>query len=302
MGFGAVIVAGKQPPPSGSFAPLVQAGSISVIKRIIYTLQQAKVSPIVVMTGYESDRLERHVERTGVICMRDVDYESTSELETLKQGIAQIKNQCQGIVVPSVQTPFFKGETIEQLVAAARPFAWADTQEGSCPYPLCMDEAGMMAVEAAEDPESLIALAKRCGVKGVKIMDDGIGKPLGTETEALIASYNQVFLRPLIKVSLAREEVFFGPGTAQLLHLIQRTGSVRTACEQMHLSYSKAWKMIGKMEKEMGEPVVKRFQGGQSGGRAELTPRGEDLLLRFTRFERECKDRVEEIYKDYFQS
>ena len=110
MGFGAVIVAGKQPPPSGSFAPLVQAGSISVIKRIIYTLQQAKVSPIVVMTGYEADQLERHVERTGVICMRDVDYESTSELETLKQGIAEIQNQCQGIVVPSVQTPFFKGE------------------------------------------------------------------------------------------------------------------------------------------------------------------------------------------------
>ena len=51
-------------------------------------------------------------------------------------------------------------------------------------------------------------------------------------------------LHPALKLRLARERIFFGPGPAELLMQIRRTDSVRMACEQMGISYSKGWKMI----------------------------------------------------------
>ena len=85
-------------------------------------------------------------------------------------------------------------------------------------------------------------------------------------------------LHPALKLRLARKRIFFGPGPAELLMQIKRTDSVRMACEQMGISYSKGWKMINTMEEELGYKVTKRQQGGRNGGSACLTPEGEALL------------------------
>ena len=73
-------------------------------------------------------------------------------------------------------------------------------------------------------------------------------------------------LHPALKLRLARKRIFFGPGPAELLMQIKRTDSVRMACEQMGISYSKGWKMINTMEEELGYKVTKRQQGGRNGG------------------------------------
>lgn len=68
-------------------------------------------------------------------------------------------------------------------------------------------------------------------------------------------------LHPALKLRLARERIFFGPGPAELLMQIKRTDSVRMACEQMGISYSKGWKMINTMEEELGYKVTKTPAG-----------------------------------------
>lgn len=107
-------------------------------------------------------------------------------------------------------------------------------------------------------------------------------------------------LHPALKLRLARERIFFGPGPAELLMQIKQTDSVRMACEQMGISYSKGWKMINTMEEELGYKVTKRQQGGRNGGSACLTPEGETLLAKYQELERRSREAVENIFQELF--
>jgi molybdate transport system regulatory protein len=84
--------------------------------------------------------------------------------------------------------------------------------------------------------------------------------------------------------------------------MIETTGSVRMACQQIGLSYSKGWKMIAVMERQWGIPLVQRQQGGKHGGEAFVTPEGKKLLERFRQFEQSGKAAVEAIFHQYFDS
>ena len=45
-----------------------------------------------------------------------------------------------------------------------------------------------------------------------------------------------------VKLTLCREDRFFGPGVCELLERIRESGSIQAAAAGMALSYSKAWK------------------------------------------------------------
>ena len=47
---------------------------------------------------------------------------------------------------------------------------------------------------------------------------------------------------------------FFGEGPCRLLHLIEETGSLRSAAAQMGLSYSKALRLVQHAEKNWALP------------------------------------------------
>ena len=79
---------------------------------------------------------------------------------------------------------------------------------------------------------------------------------------------------------IGTDELFFGSGCAQLLEMIDLTGTITAASEAMHMSYSKAWKMLNKMEEELGDKVVVRSNGGSRGGRHLPHGAGQGQLLR----------------------
>lgn len=108
-------------------------------------------------------------------------------------------------------------------------------------------------------------------------------------------------LHPALKLRLARERIFFGPGPAELLAQIRQTDSVRMACERMGISYSKGWKMINTIEEELGYKVTKRQQGGRNGGNASLTPEGEIFLAKYQELERRSREAVECIFEELFE-
>ncbi len=73
-------------------------------------------------------------------------------------------------------------------------------------------------------------------------------------------------------------ERFFGPGRAELLQLIQQTGSISKAAQSMGMSYKKAWAMIEGLNTQAQKPYVIAHKGGQRGGGTELTERGLAML------------------------
>ena len=82
----------------------------------------------------------------------------------------------------------------------------------------------------------------------------------------------------------------FGPGKSELLQYIAATGSIRTAAQEMGMSYPRAWSLVREMNALFVDPLVTVTRGGGTGGGASLTPLGETVLQRYTRMEQACRD------------
>jgi molybdate transport system regulatory protein len=80
-------------------------------------------------------------------------------------------------------------------------------------------------------------------------------------------------------------ERFFGPGRAELLQLIQQTGSISKAAKSMGMSYKKAWEMIEKLNMQAQKPYVIAHKGGQRGGGTEVTKRGIAMLQAYQKLD-----------------
>ena len=78
-------------------------------------------------------------------------------------------------------------------------------------------------------------------------------------------------------------EVFLSWGRVVLLERIRDQGSIAAAARSMDMAYSHAWSLVADMNHLAGKELVARTFGGTHGGRAWLTPAGEDAVARFWR-------------------
>ena len=69
-----------------------------------------------------------------------------------------------------------------------------------------------------------------------------------------------------------------GPGKADLLQAIERTGSISAAARSMGMSYRRAWLLLDTMNQCFREPVVDTATGGRGGGGAQITAFGKAVL------------------------
>jgi molybdate transport system regulatory protein len=76
-----------------------------------------------------------------------------------------------------------------------------------------------------------------------------------------------------------------GPGKIRLLELVAETGSISAAARAMKMSYRRAWLLIDELNHMFRKPVVVSRPGGVSGGGAELTPLGRDVVRRYRAIE-----------------
>jgi len=75
---------------------------------------------------------------------------------------------------------------------------------------------------------------------------------------------------------------------------------MQTACRQMHMSYTKGWKILKEAERQLGYPLLVTQSGGAEGGFSQLTPKSKDFLDRYLRMEKELRMEGERLYKKYF--
>jgi molybdate transport system regulatory protein len=84
-------------------------------------------------------------------------------------------------------------------------------------------------------------------------------------------------------------DTLVGPGKADLLQGISETGSISAAGRRMGMSYKRAWYLIKTMNANFQEPVVIGTKGGKSGGGAQLTATGREVLKRYRRIEADAR-------------
>ena len=108
-------------------------------------------------------------------------------------------------------------------------------------------------------------------------------------------------LQPRLRFPHAGPDAF-GPGKAELLRHIAATGSIRTAATEMGLSYNRAWQLVRDLNGLFREQLVAVARGGGTGGGAQLTPMGEDVLARYTRMEEACRDATRDDWSALLKS
>ena len=96
-------------------------------------------------------------------------------------------------------------------------------------------------------------------------------------------------------------EKVFGDGPLDILHRVERTGSLRQAAAEINMSYSQAWNLMKDLEKRLGFNLLKRKVGGERGGGSEITDKARELMIKFEIFREKADQSLHYLYKKIFQ-
>jgi len=77
------------------------------------------------------------------------------------------------------------------------------------------------------------------------------------------------------------DEIAMGPGKADLLEAIQRTGSISAAGRDLGMSYRRAWMLVDTMNRCFEAPLVETHPGGGKNAGARVTVEGERALAAY---------------------
>lgn len=302
---GAVIIAAGHKWGGQTFSPMLPVGDSTVIRRIIITMKRAGIDPVVVVTGRNGDELEKHISNLRVICLRNEQFENTQMYASICMGLNYIEDLCDRVLILPAKFPLFLKQTVELLLGTEAEAA-CPVYEGRRGHPVLVSSSVIPALLAYKGEQGLRGALRQESVRGkveeLPVEDQGIILSVETDEDCKEERVRaqQIDIHPQIQVSLERDEAFFGPSMAQFLALIAHTGSMQTACRQMHMSYTKGWKLLKAAEKQLGYPLLYTRSGGTDGGFSQLTPKAEEFLKRFLLMEKELAQEGERLYRKYF--
>lgn len=305
---GAVITAACQSKRKAPFEPLKELGNITIIKRLVLTLQCVGISPIVVITGEQAEEVERQLTNFDVVFLRNERYEETHMLESAKIGFEYLMGKVDRVIFTKVDVPLVTVDTVKRILQAKGEIV-SPVYQGKTGHPL--------SISASLIPE-ILQYDGQNGMKGflhtkfsirqwIEVEDEGIIRVVDEieHRKEWIQQHNDQMFHSDIRLSLGKEKLFFDARAKMLLLLIEETCSVRGACKKIALSYSKAWNLINEMEQMLGFPVVQRQHGGKYGGKTYLSEKGKQFLNRYLILEETVRlfteQQFEQIFEDYLK-
>ncbi|HXB58137.1 MAG TPA: hypothetical protein VNU95_01150 [Candidatus Acidoferrales bacterium] len=106
-------------------------------------------------------------------------------------------------------------------------------------------------------------------------------------------------LHPRLRI-LCGTVIAFGPGKADLLDALQKTGSITEASARLGMSYMRAWTLIRTMNRCFQEPLVVAIRGGtRGGGGAKLSETGRQALVLYRRIETKSLESVRPDWRKF---
>jgi molybdate transport system regulatory protein len=112
------------------------------------------------------------------------------------------------------------------------------------------------------------------------------------------ASAGAALAGPQIRI-MFRKAIAMGPGKADLLRAIDRSGSISAAARELGMSYRRAWLLVDTMNQCFQHPLVETLTGGQHGGGARVTEVGHDVLRRYLEMEAKAARSVQKELSEF---
>ena len=307
MTYAAVIAAAGLSSRMNEFKPLLCFGTDTMISTVIRNLREAGVGEIVVVTGYKSEVLRSYLKEFDVHICENPRYAETKMYDSLCMGIQALEEPYDYVFVTPGDVPLVQPATIRKM------------QETRCKMarPVCGEEPGHPVMFSKGILPELLTYQGKDGLRGamealetpiteVPVNDEGVLVDVDTP-EDLKALYKKgTLLRnggklwPDIRIHITKGDAILTPETSQYLEMIAHTGSIQSACACMHMSYTKGWKLLNQIEKELGYSLVERYPGGTSGGGSALTARGQRLLEAYQRYRDELQKTATALFQTIF--
>ena len=309
--FGAVIAAAGMSGRMNAFMKLSKTGDMTMAERVVMNFRQAGIDDIVVVTGFRAEEVEKSLKGSGVVFLRNTDYEKTEMIDSAVIGLNYLKDRCNSIFFCPVGAPFFSPDTVKKEMKEIKNadviVPYCDNRRG---HPLLLSHKAVEYVFSYNGGQGMKGAYESLAASGkglvMQILVDDIGAVMRADTEEdynrLIEYHNDMLLRPEIKVNLSNHKAFFDHDTMLLLRQVDLLQSVREACKKCGISYSKGRNMIALCEKELGYPVIDSYQGGKDGGISILTFQGKELIERFETFERVMSEEGRKRYNEIFMN
>lgn len=282
--------------------PLLEVGSIAIIRRIVLSYQRAGIFPIVVVA--DSAQVQRALSGLGVIFLPNGN--ETELMDSVRVGLRYLLGKCGKVAYTPANVPMFTHATLLQLINCSERIV-IPSYHGKGGHPVMLDQSVLGEILEYNGEDGLRGALRSCSVERtwLNVEDKGIVTNVNDaeELEQQSKVYHKASLYPTVSIQLERETPFFTPRLKLLLFLIGDTENMRTSCAYANISHSKAWEMINILEHNIGYPVVERQRGGKTGGSTSLTERGKKLLLAYQAFEEQIQKIAQsEFYNSFIRA
>ena len=245
-------------------------GDSTVIRRIIITMRRVGIDPIVVVTGKQGDELEKHISDLEVISLRNPDYETEQMFDSISMGLRYIRGLCTQTLILPAKFPLLLRDTLEKMLSEEGDII-RPVFDGKRGHPVLISEhaAGkVLEYTGNRGLRGALFEAEQCFVtKEVPVEDQGIIFAVETDEDSTEREMEKQKIQGASGGASGRSEndPFFGPLLARFLTVVRHTGSMQTACRQLHISYTKGWKLLKEAEHQLAMASLYPGQEEQRG-------------------------------------
>ena len=307
---GAIIAAAGIVSRQIRFTPLLPVGDSTMIRTIVQTLVRCRVYPIVVVTGYRHAEVEQVLSGLPVELCHNAEYATTKMSHSLRLGYEVLRGRCIRAVEHPSDEPLYREDTLNALLASNAAII-QPTYQGTAGHPLLIHLDRLITLLCLDNPNGLRGRIRenKLPVQHIEVDDPGIllnGE--NAEKYRGLLRYNaeqggtRTSIAPSAQVSLHVKDAVLDASAIQFLELIGATNSIHTACASLHMSYSKAWKLLQQMEECLGYQLVSRTVGGSKGGSSSLTPRARQLIARYQQMDAQVAAYAQRLFAEQFAS
>ena len=283
--------------------PLLQFGAIPIVQRVVLTMRQAGVFPIVIVTGAENQELIHELSPFGIIFLQQEQTGDTELFSSLCLGLRFLHGKCDRVMFCPVNMPMASPQTLRKLLACPAQIVRPSYHERSG-HPVVLADSVIDDILSFFGDGGLRAVLQKMTdrTQWVVVEDDGVLLTIHNvaQMQAHLQQHNRALLAPELQLSIQTDEPLLEPRMKPLLFLIADLQSVQAACRYMGLSTAKAWGMINRLERILQTPIVQRRQGGRQGGRTALTERGYALAYAFRQYEQDVRDYAQQRFDALF--
>lgn len=271
----------------------------SSIERIVVTLQQSSIFPIVVITGQNTDSIRKKLAKYGVVLLQDTGNNYLDLIDTAKIGFSFLKNLVDKLLFFHINTPFFTSETVDKLLVSNKDIA-IPSYANKAGHPIAISNNIIDKIINFEQEGGLrkfIELNKQ-NVEYINVDDPYILYNTNYDSGKIENISIDNGLHMIVKLELGNPSYLVDARTKLLLFLLLNSYTVTKACNKMSISTSTAWKLINELEYLLKTQIVIRRQGGKGGGETVLSPKGVEFLQFYQRLE----ERIFKLSKEEFLS